>query len=111
MRRFSSTDLFCLFLTWLATSMVICSDVSTYPSWTLSDVPTTAASLITLTSSTRFRPDAYESVTYVSGTMCYLCLRPLIPKSQQAGRAVAAQFGQIRSYQTKPFGTNKYPET
>jgi uncharacterized protein (DUF433 family) len=34
-----------------------------------------------------------------------------LPKSQQAGRAVAAQFGQIRSYQTKPFGTNKYPET
>src|ERR1700688_3746225 len=62
MRRFSSTDLFCLFLTWLATSMVICSDVSTYPSWTLSDVPTTAASLITLTSSTRFRPDAYDLI-------------------------------------------------
>jgi hypothetical protein len=37
MRRFSSIDLFCLFFTWLATSMVICSDVSTYPSWTLSD--------------------------------------------------------------------------
>jgi hypothetical protein len=44
-RRFSSTDLFCHLFTWLATSTVICSDVSTYPSWTLSDVPTTGSIL------------------------------------------------------------------
>jgi hypothetical protein len=57
-RRFSSTDLLCLF-TRLATSTAICPEVSTYPSWILSDVSTPAASLITHTSSTRFRPDAY----------------------------------------------------
>jgi hypothetical protein len=36
--------------------------VSTYPSWILSDVSTPAASLITHTSSTRFRPDAYQRI-------------------------------------------------
>jgi hypothetical protein len=28
-------------------------------------------------------PDTENSVTYVSGTMCYLCLRPLTVRSQQ----------------------------
>jgi hypothetical protein len=39
-------------------------------SWTLSDVPTSPASLFTLTSSRRFRPVAYvEALTIVSNTV------------------------------------------
>src|SRR6266850_2829115 len=55
MRRFSSTDLRRLF-SCLALSIAGCSDVSTYPSWTLIDVPTTGSILNLLS----LRPDGLD---------------------------------------------------
>src|SRR6266403_1965399 len=46
MRRFSSTDRRRLTICLGVSSRMTCSDVSTYPSWTLSDVPTSGSILI-----------------------------------------------------------------
>ena len=59
-RRFSSTDRRRLTIRLSVSLPTTCSEVSPYPSWTLIDVSTRAASLFTLTSSRRFRPVAYD---------------------------------------------------
>src|SRR6266850_1603785 len=46
MRRFSSTDRRRLTICFGVSSTMTCSDASTYPSWTLSDVPTSGSILI-----------------------------------------------------------------
>src|SRR5258706_15730129 len=73
MRRFSSTDRRRLPICLGVSSTMTCSDVSTYPSWTLSDVPTSGSILIyshfvqtVLTSRLPILRDAIESVAHAN---------------------------------------------